>query len=276
MNLKFLKMNGLGNDFVIFDFRGHDISPDLSEAQIKHIADRRYGIGCDQLIVISDPRQDEDVFMQIYNADGSQVDACGNATRCVARIILDETPSRTRANIRTNADLLIGEDKDGLIQVDMNQPRLQAMQIPLSQEIDTTSLPIEIGDLKNPIAVNMGNPHMIFFVDNVDAVDINTVGPELEHHPLFPKRTNVSFVQVKSPTHLRLRVWERGAGVTGACGTAACATTVGAHLRGHTDRKIQIDLDGGTLHMHWDEKTNHVFMTGAATRNFTGEIVLND
>ncbi len=276
MRLKFLKMNGLGNDFVIFDLRQQADLPYFSVETVQNICDRRNGIGCDQMIVLSSTEGEEDTFMQIYNADGSEVDACGNATRCVAQLILQENTTKNEAHIKTNAGVLVGTSSSAeLIQIDMGEPVLEAHKIPLSENIDTTILPIELGTVKNPTAVNMGNPHMVFFVDNVDEVDIPKIGPILENHPLYPERANVSFAQIKDPGYIRLRVWERGAGITGACGTAACATAISANIRGFSQRTVKIELDGGLLTIEWKASDNHVLMTGDANLNFQGEIELD-
>jgi diaminopimelate epimerase len=284
----FEKMHGLGNDFVIVDARKHSIT--LPPAAIQAMANRKTGIGFDQMIVLS-PAADADCFMTIYNADSSEVDACGNATRCVARLMMEEHAS-TEVRIRTNAGLLLGHadqvpEKNATnwnITVNMGEPRLAWQDIPLASPQDTTAITLEaaalpadlpapvrdvITALPNGVCVNMGNPHVVFFVADANAIDLDACGPYLEHHPLFPARTNVEFVHIVAPHHLRMRVWERGAGITQACGTGACAVGVAAVRRGMMDGAMRVDLDGGTLTIEWrDQKT--VWMTGFASKSFTG------
>lgn len=260
---EFIKMHGLGNDFVILDGRGRDAS--IASQDIRRIAARRTGVGCDQLIILSDA-DDAGLFMRIYNPDGSEAEACGNATRCVASILLDETKAEACV-IRTVAGLLkcrrSGQD---MYEVDMGPARLAWDEIPLAEKCDTLHLPIP-GD---PVAVSMGNPHCVFFVGNADDVDVAGAGPGIEHHVLFPRRTNVEFASVISRKAIRMRVWERSAGITMACGSAACATIVAAVRRGLTDRKAELVLDGGSLFLEWRETDGHVLMTGPVSTVFAG------
>lgn len=265
----FRKMHGLGNDFIIFDGRTDRL--DLTEAQVRQLASRNRGIGCDQLITLW-PSEYADTFMRIQNADGSEVTACGNATRCVGDILLQEL-GRDRVTIETGAGLLTACRDGDLIRVDMGEPLLDWRDIPLAQDMDTADLDLSVGPLSHGVAVNMGNPHVVFFVLDVAAIALETLGPEIENHSLFPERVNVSIVEYRGDGQLRHRVWERGAGITEACGSAACATVVAASLRGLVDRKATIDLDGGTLHMAWDAD-NHVQMTGAVTYVYEGQIDL--
>lgn len=277
MTLPFFKMNGLGNDFVVIDVRSGTAVP--TPAQIEKLANRRFGIGFDQLIVVEPGRGEADIFMRIFNGDGGEAEACGNATRCVGRMILNET-GKDEAAIETVAGLLrVHAAENGLVTADMGEPRLKWDEIPLAREMDTRSLDLTIGPeeepvLSHPSAVNMGNPHCVFFVRRAPTEDIKAFGPLIEKHELFPKRTNVEFAEVTSRHSIRLRVWERGTGVTLACGSGACATAVAAHRRGLTDRAVDIELDGGTLHVNWDEATNHVLMTGPAELNFKGALDL--
>lgn len=273
----FHKMHGLGNDFVIFDGRTEQIS--LTAEQVRFIANRNRGVGCDQIITLL-PSIDADVFMRIQNADGSEVNACGNATRCVGDMLLRELESDS-VTIETGAGLLTArrDQNPGLIQVDMGQPLRDWQQIPLSKKMDTDNVKLTVGALSNPVVVNMGNPHAIFFVDDVDTIPLEDLGPKIENHSLFPERVNVSIVENwglgdQGISELRLRVWERGAGITEACGSAACATIVAATVRGLVDRKALIELDGGILHMSWDAD-NHIQMIGSATYVFEGEINLD-
>lgn len=268
----FLKMHGLGNDFVVIDTRGTDTAYD--EATAMALANRRTGIGCDQFITIEDSAT-ADVRMGIINADGSRVAACGNATRCVGRLILAETGTE-EISIETDADILYARAAPGTdrIAVNMGRPRLDAPEIPLSQDLDTLSLPISLQGYSDPVGVNMGNPHMVFFVDNAEAVPLAEIGPTLEHHTLYPERANVEFAQVIDRQTIRMRVWERGAGITQACGTGACAVLVAAVRRGLVDRAATLHLDGGPLHIAWD-KNDHVWMTGATTLAYEGQINLD-
>ncbi len=266
----FCKMHGLGNDFVIFDGRADRL--DLTGDQARHIADRQLGIGCDQVITLMASDR-ADVFMRIQNVDGSEVNACGNATRCVGDILMGET-GRDRITIETGAGMLTARRDRDMIRVDMGQPLRDWQQIPLSEKMDTAHMELTVGPLSGPVAVNMGNPHVVFFVANIDDIPLAQLGPQVEHHPLFPERANVSIIEDRGNGHLRQRVWERGAGITRACGSAACAATVAATVRGLVDRRAVIALDGGILHIFWD-RDNHVQMTGSVTRVFDGEINLD-
>jgi len=265
----FRKMHGLGNDFVIFDGRVDQL--DLTGDQARHIADRRGGIGCDQIITLL-PSDKADIFMRIYNADGSEVMACGNASRCVGDILMREKDCDS-VTIETGAGILTADRQGDLVRVDMGMPRRKWTDIPLSQDMDTGHLDLTVGLLSDPVAVNIGNPHVVFFVNDVEGIDLESLGPEIEHHPLFPERVNVSIVEKTGPDSFRHRVWERGAGITRACGSAACAVIVAATLRGLANRKATILLDGGELFMVWD-RNDHILMTGGVTHVFDGEIML--
>jgi diaminopimelate epimerase len=273
--LAFTKMHGLGNDFVVIDARagkpGAGIA--IGDAVAAAIADRHTGIGCDQLIVVEDaPGADADAFMRIRNADGGEVDACGNATRCVGAVLLGESGADT-VRIRTGADLLTVTRADGgLVTVDMGVPRLGWDDVPLAMAADTLHLDLERGPLADPAAASMGNPHATFFVDDADAVLISVLGPELEVDPMFPERANIGIAQMLAPDRMRLRVWERGAGLTPACGTGACAAVVNASRRGLANRRMVVEMDGGELLIDWREDTGHVFMTGPAETSFAGVI----
>lgn len=268
MEPRFVKMHGLGNDFAVFDARAGGFAP--APGQVKAIADRRTGVGCDQLIVIEPPRDRQaDLFMRIYNADGSESGACGNATRCVAWLAMRES-GRREAIVETVAGLLDAEDKgDGLIGVDMGPARLDWREVPLAEARDTLHLGIGSGPLQDPVGVSMGNPHAVFFVPDVAAVVLEEHGPRLEKNPLFPEFANIEVAQVLAPGRIRMRVWERGCGITRACGTGACATLVAAARRGLTDRKAEVILDGGSLFIEW-LPDDHVLMTGPVAVSFTG------
>jgi diaminopimelate epimerase len=267
--LTFRKMHGLGNDFVVLDGRAAPLG--LTSAQIVALADRRRGIGCDQLIILEPPPPGADVFMRIHNPDGSEAGACGNATRCIASLIAAET-GKAQVVVRTISGDLPSEAMPGeLWRVDMGPARLGWQDVPLAQEADTLHLPLACGPVADPAACSMGNPHATFFVPDLDALPINDIGPRLEHDPIFPARANIGFVQVISPDHLRLVVWERGAGLTLACGSGACAAMVNAHRRGLTGRAARISMPGGDLLMEW-RADGHVLMTGPVATAFTGQV----
>ena len=260
--LPFMKMHGLGNDFVVIDERG--ITPRVNVALAVAIADRHRGVGFDQLAVLSDTDV-ADVHLTFWNSDGSLSAACGNATRCIARYLMDET-GRDALTITTDRGTLYARDAgDGLTSVNMGHPQLDWQDIPLAYDVDTLHLPIE-GD---PVATGMGNPHCTFFVDDADAVDLSARGAAVEHNALYPQRTNVQFASVIGPDHLRMRVWERGVGVTLASGSSSCATAVAAARRGLTGRAVRIDLDGGTLMIDW--RDDGVWMTGPTAHVFDGQ-----
>ena len=259
--LPFEKMHGLGNDFVVVDARARDIP--LPERLVRAIADRHCGVGFDQLAVISKGKHD--AHLTFYNADGSLSAACGNATRCIARKLMDES-GLTTLRLTTDRGLLLARDAgNGLTAVNMGQPQLDWDEVPLAEPMDTLELPID----GTPTATGMGNPHCTFFVEDVEAIDLETFGAEHEHHPLYPERTNVQVAQIVGPDHIRMRVWERGVGITLASGSSSCATAVAAARRGLTGRKVQIDLDGGTLWINWAE--DGVWMTGPTMTVFAGE-----
>ncbi len=276
----FLKMNGLGNDFVVFDSRDKKVA--LTPAQIIAIGNREKGIGFDQMITVGTASSDAYVFMRIHNRDGSEVDACGNATRCIGRLLMGEagTPSVT---IQTNAGLLIAHacDTETMVSVDMGTPRLEWDQIPLAEEFaDTRAIELQIGPIDAPVlhspsVVNVGNPHAIFWVDDIEAHDLGRIGPLLECHPMFPEKANISLAQIIGENEIRLKVWERGIGLTQACGTAACAAGVAAARTGRTARKCTIHLPGGPLDIEWREDNDHIMMTGETAIEFEGELNLN-
>jgi diaminopimelate epimerase len=264
----FLKMHGLGNDFVVLDFRRMAVT--VSAAGARALADRRSGIGCDQLIVLEPPRHPvAQVLMHIRNSDGSEAQACGNATRCVADLVYRETGHR-RVWIETVAGLLEAEVlHDGRISVDMGPARTDWREIPLARAVDTDHVEVSAGPLADPVCTNIGNPHATFFVEDVETIDLATLGERLEHHPMFPLRANIGVARICDRGHIRLRVWERGAGITPACGSGACAAVVAAHRRGMADRCARVELDGGFLEIAWREDW-HVVMTGPATLSFEG------
>jgi diaminopimelate epimerase len=268
----FVKMHGLGNDFVVIDARRAAFP--LDETRARAIADRKTGIGCDQLIVIEPPRDSAaDVFMRIHNADGGEVEACGNATRCIATLVMGERGS-DRLVIETKAGLLEARPAiDGLVSVDMGKALLDWREIPLSQAQDTLHVDLALGPLADPVCTNMGNPHATFFVADAMEIDLAVLGPQLEHHKLLPERANIGIAQLLSPDRLRLRVWERGVGITRACGTGACAAAVAASRRGLTGRRVEIVLDAGALTIEW-RADGHVVMTGPVATSFHGSFDL--
>lgn len=261
--LPFMKMHGLGNDFVIVDARQQVAA--ITPALAKGIGHRQLGVGFDQLAVIENG--ESDAHLVFYNADGSTSAACGNATRCIARFLMEET-GKSELTLTTERGALYARDAGGgLTSVNMGQPQTDWRDIPLAEEVDTLELPIEGG----PTATGMGNPHCTFFVENAEAIPLAEFGARYEHHPLYPERTNVQVAQVIGPDQIRMRVWERGVGITLASGSSSCATAVAAARRGLTGRKVQIDLDGGTLWVDW--KDDGVWMTGPTTYVFTGTLM---
>ncbi len=259
--LSFMKMHGLGNDFVVIDQRSAPVT--VTPALARALADRHRGVGFDQLATI-DHDAGADARLTFWNADGSVAQACGNATRCIARHLMDATGKRA-LTLRTERGLLAAEDAGGgLTRVNMGQPLTHWREIPLAHEVDTLALPID----GSPVATGMGNPHCTFFVTDAEAVALETLGPEFEHHRLFPARTNVEFVQVLAPDAIRLRIWERGIGVTLASGSCSCAAVVAAARRGLTGRKVDVHVDGGVLQIDWRE--DGVWMTGPTAQVFTG------
>jgi diaminopimelate epimerase len=266
--VSFIKMHGLGNDFVVIDARNQRL--DLGEEAARRIADRHTGVGCDQVIVIEKAANGSaDAFMRIRNSDGGEVAACGNAARCVAALLMREK-GVPRLTLETRAGVLAAErGPGGEVAVDMGPARCGWQDIPLARAMDTLHLPISLGPLADPVAVSMGNPHAVFFVPDVAAIDLAALGPILEHHELFPERANIGIAQIVSPGRIRLRVWERGAGLTLACGTGACAALVAANRRGLAGRKAELALDGGALSVEWRDD-DHVVMSGPVATSFSG------
>lgn len=268
--IPFLKMHALGNDFVILDSRGGEIK-NASELAVS-LADRHRGVGCDQVILLENSER-ESVFMRIFNPDGSEAGACGNATRCVADLMMNEHQT-SKITIETISSVLLAERAgDHQITVDMGPPRLRWDEIPLAAEMETLCLPIGGQGVSGPVAVNMGNPHAVFFVEEADAVPLEQLGPRFERDILFPKRANIEFAEVINRQTLKVRVWERGAGVTPACGSGACAVAVAAIRRNLSERKVTVQMDGGNLEIEWKEADGHVYMSGPFTYVFRGEFI---
>lgn len=255
--MQFRKMHGLGNDFVILDFR--EKSEQLSPGQIKHICDRNFGVGCDLLTVL-EPSETAGIFARFYNADGSESAACGNATRCVADIVMKENDSES-CTIETGRGILpCTRAENGMITVDMGAP-LEIKEIDLTQ-----------GAVHSPVTVNMGNPHCVFFVENLVDIPVEEIGPLVENNPIFPNKTNVEFVEIISDTKMRQKTWERGVGVTLACGSGACAVAVSGAHTGRTKGKVEIELDGGSLFIEQREVDGNLLMTGPVAYVFEGEL----
>lgn len=272
MGRSYVKMNGLGNDFVVVEARREAFRP--TPEQVRAWADREHGIGFDQLIAI-EPSDRADAFMRVWNADGGEVETCGNALRCIGWLLM-EAAGRDTASIDTLGGLnQAWRAGDQTVSIDMGEPGLDWTQIPLAEDMDTRGIELQVGPIDAPLfhtpgAVSMGNPHVVFFVPDVDAVAVREVGSLVEHHPMFPEGVNVGFAEPRGRDRIRLRVWERGAGLTRACGTGACAALVACARRNLTDRKATIVLDGGELQIEWRETDNHVIMTGPLEIEGTG------
>ena len=277
MRVSFTKMHGLGNDFVVLDGRETPL-PALSEETARAIADRHEGIGCDQVIVLAQSKA-ADFAMRIFNSDGSEVEACGNASRAAA--LFHGAP----AKIETRGGLIHVSPEDGGAKndgakiggasVDMGEPRFDWEAIPLAYAVDTVMIPLGWEELDHPAAVNVGNPHAVFFVEDCDAVPLDRLGPIIENDAFFPQKVNVNVAEIISRTHIKLRVWERGAGLTRACGTGACASAVAAMRRGLTEREVTISLPGGDLSIAW-EKDGRITMRGPAQESFRGTFEWGD
>lgn len=262
-------MDGTGNDFVIIDTRHHPLP--LMADQLVKLASRNHPVtqGCDQIIVL-EPSETADIGMRIFNADGSEVASCGNATRCIGALMLAETDKQV-ATIQTLAGIKTAKTSAYGITVDMGEPKFGWQDIPLREAQDTLHLHLSMGSLNDPVAVSMGNPHAVFFVKDRHAIDLTDLGPKLEHHSLFPQRANIGVAEIIDHAHIGLRVFERGAGETLACGTGACAALVAAHRRGLTGRHAVMHMKGGDLTIEWLEN-NHVLLSGQVRRQFEGTL----
>jgi diaminopimelate epimerase len=274
--MKFAKMNGLGNEIAVLDARDRPLT--LNASAVEALAVPGKGIGFDQLMVLMPPKNPlADVYTEIWNADGSKVAACGNGSRCVAWYLMREM-KRENLVIETEAGLLgaisVGPNR---ISVDMGEPIFEWERIPMSERMDTVRIELQVGPIDDPVlhgpgVVSMGNPHCVFFVQDAELAPVEAVGPMIEYHPLFPERTNVGFAEIVARDHIRLRVWERGAGLTKACGTGACAALVAAVRRRLCDRTANVQVDGGMLQIEWRESDNHVIMTGAVALESEGNL----
>ncbi len=267
MRVPFVKMHGLGNDFIVLDARA-DAVPVISGALATALADRQTGIGCDQLILL-EPSDSADLRMRIFNQDGGEVEACGNASRAVG-LLLGKS-----ARIETLGGVLSVDPADSGVTVELPAPRFEWDQIPLAYPMDTHQMPVAWEALDTPTSVNVGNPHVVFFVPDCSAVALDRMGPEIEHDPLFPERINVNVATVESRSRIRLRVWERGVGETRACGTGACATAIGAMRRGLVERTVTVALPGGELVIEWTA-AGTIRMTGPAAESFRGAFETGD
>ncbi|NEP69365.1 MULTISPECIES: diaminopimelate epimerase [Moorena] len=278
MTMEFTKYHGLGNDFILIDNRD-DPKPRITSEQALQLCDRNFGIGADGVIFALPGQEGTDYTMRIFNSDGSEPEMCGNGIRCLAKFLadLEGANHKTHYRIHTLAGVIIPELKDdGKVRVDMGMPQLSAAQIPtVLAEADqkVINTPIEIADkLWEVTCVSMGNPHCITFVEDADAIPLETIGPLFEHHSVFPQRTNTEFIQVVRPDYLKMRVWERGAGATLACGTGACASVVAGVLTQKSDRICTVELPGGCLDIEWSETDQRVYMTGPAEQVFSGKL----
>lgn len=278
MPIEFTKYHGLGNDFILVDNR-HSSEPVLTPEEAVVLCDRHFGIGADGVIFALPAQNGTDYTMRIFNSDGSEPEMCGNGIRCLAKFIadLEGSDAKTEYRIHTGAGVIITELRsDGQVKVDMGVPRLLAAEIPTTlaaPDAKVIDVPIEVADKSWSVTcVSMGNPHCITFVEDVSAIALETVGPQFEHHQAFPQRTNTEFIQVIRRDYVKMRVWERGAGVTLACGTGACAAVVAGVLTGKCDRTTAVELPGGVLEIEWSEVSGRIYMTGPAQRVFTGLI----
>ncbi len=278
MEIEFTKYHGLGNDFILIDNRA-DTQPIITSEQAVQLCDRHFGIGADGVIFALPGQEAGDYTMRIFNSDGSEPEMCGNGIRCFAQFIadLEGADAKPEYRIHTLAGVIIPKiEGEGKVRVDMGMPQLLAAQIPttLAQaEQKAIAVPLQVAEQSWEVTcVSMGNPHCITFVEDVAAIPLEAIGPQFEHHPAFPQRTNTEFIQVVRPDYLKMRVWERGAGVTLACGTGACAAVVAGVLTGKSDHKATVELPGGCLEIEWAQQDQRVYMTGPAERVFRGKV----
>lgn len=276
MELEFTKMHGLGNDFVVFD--GVNQSLQLTPEQVRFIADRRFGVGCDQLLLVERPQTDAAEFRyRIYNADGGEVEQCGNGARCFARFVVDKGLTQSRSiPVETAGGLIVLQlEENGDVTVNMGVPRFEPESLPFEADEQALSYGLQTRQGEVQIAaVSMGNPHAVLEVENIDTADVESLGPEIEQHPRFPRRVNVGFMQIVSPSEIRLRVYERGAAETLACGTGACAAVAAGIRQGKLSETVKVSLPGGELVIRWLGENEPLYMTGPATRVFEGKIRL--
>ena len=276
MEISFTKMQGLGNDFVVIDATSQPI--ELTTEQVRYLADRRFGVGCDQVLLVEPPRQaDVDFTYRIFNADGGEVEQCGNGARCFARYVRDHGLTRKKdIAVATHAGLIcLHVEADGQITVDMGIPQFEPEVIPFEAEARAETYPLQLASTEVDVSVlSMGNPHAVLRVEEVENAPVDSLGPEIEAHPRFPRRVNVGFMQIVDRQHIKLRVYERGAGETLACGTGACAAVVVGRQRGWLDDKVTVSLPGGNLKIQWSGEGQVVMMTGPAVSVFEGRVRL--
>ena len=265
-DLTFYKMHGLGNDFIVLDSRDNQVMP--NEQQMRYLADRHKGLGCDQIMVLRSSDKPDTIRLDMFNADGSPAGACGNGTRCVARLVMDQE-ARNEISIETASGHLKGwraDARSDVISADMGLVSTNWQDIPTNRAVDTLAVDLGFPELGAATLVSVGNPHAVFFVENAEAVNLHHWGPMAEQHALFSDRANIEFIQILDRQTIRMRVWERGAGVTLACGSGSCAAAVASSCRGLTDNEVTLHLDGGSLQITWRrDKDGHVVMTGPAT-----------
>ena len=276
MEILFTKMHGLGNDFVVIDAINQDI--DLSEDQVRYLADRHFGVGCDQLLLVEAAETDDvDFIYRIYNADGGEVEQCGNGARCFAVFVREKgLTDKDLIRVETASGVIeLHVQDDGQIMVDMGVPEFSPWKIPFNADtrLDEYSLDVN-GEVITIGAVSMGNPHAVTIVDNIETAAVDELGACIENHPLFPNRVNAGFMQIIDDSHIRLRVFERGAGETLACGTGACAAVAIGCLQGHLTNQVEVELPGGSLQISWQGEASPVMMTGPATTVFEGKITV--
>jgi len=274
--LRFTKMHGLGNDFVMIDAINQDVA--LTSEQVRRLADRRFGVGCDQVLIVERPtRADVDFRYRIFNADGGEVEQCGNGARCFARFVRDQRlTGKSELAVETLAGVIYPKiEPDGAVTVNMGVPRFEPREVPFAASARQPVYDLDVDGAAVPVTVlSMGNPHAVQIVADAERAPVTTQGPKIEHHPHFPKRVNAGYMQVLDRSHIHVRVWERGAGETLACGTGACAAVVAGRLRGLLDEKVEVRVRGGTLQISWRGEGEPVWMTGPAVRVFEGEIDL--
>ena len=271
--IEFTKMHGLGNDFVIIDRRLEEI--EINDNLIQKLSDRRTGAGCDQLITINNPLSSSaDVSIDIFNPAGDKAEACGNGTRCVAKILFDENNKKETLKILSDAGTLIAKKTGDEISVNMGKMTTDWKEIPLSEEMDSLNVPIEVKGFDKGVAVNIGNPHVVFFGKSIENINLNKVGPKIEKHNFFPNKTNVEFIEILNSNTIKMKVWERGAGATLACGSGACAAVVIGQTQKKLAKQVTVELPGGKLRIYWKGPGNPVKMTGPAVHVFDGQINL--
>ncbi|MDC3131962.1 diaminopimelate epimerase [Pelagibacteraceae bacterium] len=267
-NIEFIKMHGLGNDFVIIDKRSKDIT--INEDLIKKLSNRKTGAGCDQLITIKESNNDVDAEIEIFNPSGDRAEACGNGTRCIARILFDENKNKDLLKIQSDAGILEAKKEGDNISVNMGEISTVWDRIPLSSQMDTMEIPIFIKGYSNGVAVNVGNPHIVFFGESISETNLDEIGPSIENHKFFPMKTNVELVEIINSTSLKMRVWERGVGITLACGSGACASVYAAWKKNLTDNKVEVILEKGSLYINVDN--NKAIMTGPTEISYYGNL----